>query len=103
MYNNTNNFEQPFLQRTALWIKPTSWLQFEGRLGYDYYDTYTKQVVLFHGFSEGFGPITEKNAKSTPISGLLQQGFGDNLLNINAVLRPTQGCKLYVFLLTAKP
>ncbi|MFA6817565.1 MAG: SusC/RagA family TonB-linked outer membrane protein [Bacteroidales bacterium] len=90
MYNNTNSFERNrFFGKTSLWIKPTSWLQFEGRLGYDYYDTYTKQVVLFHtDYPEGgFWSYNRKNAEvNADFLAYFNKTFGDNLLNINAVL-----------------
>ncbi|MEJ1729934.1 hypothetical protein SMA90_26735, partial [Escherichia coli] len=90
MYNNTNSFERNrFFGKTSLWIKPTSWLQFEGRLGYDYYDTYTKQVVLYHTDSPdgGFWSYNRKNAEiNADFLAYFNKTFGDNMLNINAVL-----------------
>lgn len=90
MYNNTNSFERNrFFGKTSLWIKPTSWLKFEGRLGYDYYDTYTKQVVLYHTDypDGGFWSYNRKNAEiNADFLAYFDKTFGDNLLSVNAVL-----------------
>jgi len=90
MYNNTNSFERNRLfGKTSLWIKPTSWLKFEGRLGYDYYDTYTKQVTLYHTDSPdgGFWSYNRKNAEiNADFLAYFDKTFGDNLLSVNAVL-----------------
>ena len=90
MYYNTNSFERNRLfGKTSLWIKPTSWLKFEGRLGYDYYDTYTKQVVLYHTDypDGGFWSYNRKNAEiNADFLAYFDKTFGDNLLSVNAVL-----------------
>ena len=90
MYNNTNSFERNrFFGKTSLWIKPTSWLKFEGRLGYDYYDTYTKQVVLYHTDypDGGFWSYNRKNAEiNADFLAYFDKTFGDNLLSVNTVL-----------------
>ncbi len=90
MYYNTNSFERNrFFGKTSLWIKPTSWLKFEGRLGYDYYDTYTKQVVLYHTDSPdgGFWSYNRKNAEiNADFLAYFDKTFGDNLLSVNAIL-----------------
>jgi len=90
MYYNTNSFERNRLfGKTSLWIKPTSWLKFEGRLGYDYYDTYTKQVVLYHTDypDGGFWSYNRKNTEiNADFLAYFDKTFGDNLLSVNAVL-----------------
>jgi len=90
MYYNTNSFERNrFFGKTSLWFKPTSWLKFEGRLGYDYYDTYTKQVVLYHTDypDGGFWSYNQKNSEiNADFLAYFDKTFGDNLLSVNAVL-----------------
>ncbi|MDD2329358.1 MAG: SusC/RagA family TonB-linked outer membrane protein [Bacteroidales bacterium] len=90
MYYNTNSFERNrFFGKTSLWIKPTSWLKFEGRVGYDYYDTYTKQVVLYHTDypDGGFWSYNRKNAElNADFLAYFNKTFGDNVFSVNAVL-----------------
>lgn len=89
MYNNTNNFERNRLMgKSSLWIKPTDWLKLEGRMGYDYYDTYTKQVVLYHTDNPdgGFWAYNRKNANlEADFLAYFDKTIGDNLLSINVV------------------
>lgn len=48
LYNNTNEFGRDrLLGKGSLWIKPTDWLKFEGRAGYDYYNSNTFQKCLY--------------------------------------------------------
>ncbi|HOO42957.1 MAG TPA: SusC/RagA family TonB-linked outer membrane protein, partial [Bacteroidales bacterium] len=90
MYYNTNSFERNrFFGKTSLWIKPTSWLKFEGRVGYDYYDTYTKQVVLYHTDypDGGFWSYNRKNSElNADFLAYFDKTFGDNIFSVNAVL-----------------
>lgn len=45
---NTNEYGRDrLLGKGSLWIKPTEWLKFEGRVGYDYYNSDTFQKALF--------------------------------------------------------
>lgn len=90
MHYNTNNFERNrFFGKASLWIKPTSWLKFEGRVGYDYYDTYTKQVVLYNTDypDGGFWSYNRKFAElNADFLAYFNKTFGDNLFNISAVV-----------------
>jgi hypothetical protein len=82
MYYNTNSFERNrFFGKTSLWIKPTSWLKLEGRVGYDYYDTYTKQVVLYHTDypDGGFWSYNRKNTElNADYLAYFDKTFGNN-------------------------
>ena len=42
VHKNVNEYTRNrFFGKSSLWLKPTDWLKFEGRLGYDYYDAET--------------------------------------------------------------
>lgn len=90
MYNNTNSFDRNrFMGKSSLWIKPTDWLKFEARVGYDYYDTYTKQVVLYHtDYPEGgFWAYNRKNGNlEADFLAYFSKTLGDNMFSINAVV-----------------
>lgn len=48
LYKNTNEYTRNrFIGKGSLWVKPTEWLKFEGRLGYDYYNDDTFQKCLY--------------------------------------------------------
>ena len=100
MYNNTNSYERNrFFGKTSLFIKPTEWFKLEGRVGFDYYDTYTKQVVLYHtSYPEGgFWSYNRKNANlEADIIAYFNKSFGDNLFSIDALVGANYRDQQYV-------
>ena len=55
MYKNTNPYKRNRLfGKTSLFIKPTDWLKFEARVGYDYWNTETsKHIAKNKNYSKG--------------------------------------------------
>ena len=48
LYNNTNSYDRDrVISKGSLFVKPTEWLKFEGRAGYDFYTDKTFQKVLY--------------------------------------------------------
>jgi len=48
LYNNTNSFDRDrVISKASIYIKPTDWLKFEGRMGYDFYADKTFQKTLY--------------------------------------------------------
>lgn len=48
LYNNTNAYDRDrLISKASVFIKPLSWLKFEGRLGYDFYYDKTFQKTLY--------------------------------------------------------
>lgn len=48
LHNNTNEYGRDrIIGKGSLWLKPAEWLKFEGRVGYDYYNSDTFQKTLF--------------------------------------------------------
>ena len=48
LYNNTNSYDRDrVISKGSLFVKPTDWLKFEGRAGYDFYTDKTFQKTLF--------------------------------------------------------
>lgn len=62
MNRNTNSYDRNrFIGKASVWIKPTDYLKFEGRIGYDYYNDGTFQQTLYHTDCPNgwFGETTE--------------------------------------------
>jgi TonB-linked SusC/RagA family outer membrane protein len=48
LYNNTNSYDRDrVISKGSIFFKPTDWLKFEGRAGYDFYHDNTFQKVLY--------------------------------------------------------
>ena len=48
LYNNTNGYDRDrVISKGSIFIKPTDWLKFEGRFGYDFYYDKTFQKALY--------------------------------------------------------
>jgi TonB-linked SusC/RagA family outer membrane protein len=48
LYNNTNSYDRDrVISKGSIFVKPTSWLKFEGRAGYDFYYDKTFQKTLY--------------------------------------------------------
>lgn len=78
---NTNAYERNRLfGKTSLYYKPFDYLKFEGRLGYDYYDTQANQNIHYNTDSpEGY--FRQYNQKQTEINAdfiaMFNKNFGD--------------------------
>jgi TonB-linked SusC/RagA family outer membrane protein len=48
LYNNTNSYDRDrVISKGSIFVKPTDWLKFEGRFGYDFYTDKTFQKTLY--------------------------------------------------------
>ena len=48
LYNNTNSYDRDrVITKGSIFVKPTDWLKFEGRFGYDFYYDKTFQKTLY--------------------------------------------------------
>lgn len=46
LYHNTNTYNRDrFIGKASVFIKPTDWLKFEGRIGYDHFDSNQRSIV----------------------------------------------------------
>ncbi|MFA7116743.1 MAG: SusC/RagA family TonB-linked outer membrane protein [Bacteroidales bacterium] len=90
MNKNTNELNRDRLfGKTSVWIKPTEWLKFEGRLGYDYYSKQTIRRTTYNTDypSGGFWDYNARNHEvNADILMYVNKTFFDGLLNLNAVL-----------------
>lgn len=82
---NTNSYDRNrFYGKTSLYIKPTDWLKFEGRMGLDHYDSNQFSRILWNidypnGYFRSFDrSMTEFNAD---FIAYVNKNFGDWALN----------------------
>ena len=90
VYENTNSYKRDrFFTKSSLYYQPFSWLKFEGRLGYDGYNsqTFEKHYIDRDEYSEGSGFLqtTTSNAElNLDFIASANKTFGD--FNISAIL-----------------
>lgn len=87
MYKNTNPYQRNrIFGKTSLFFKPTDWLKFEGRVGFDYYDTQSSNNITCNtDFPDGyFRQFNRKNSDlNADFIGYFDKSFGQ--LSVNAV------------------
>lgn len=86
MHKNLNEYERNRLYgKTSLWYKPFDFLKFEGRLGYDYYDSRMKRKVTYETDNpEGF--YRQYDQKQTEINADLIAYFNKTWGDFNVSL-----------------
>ena len=87
LYNNTNEYGRDrLIGKGSLWVKPTDWLKFEGRAGYDYYNSDTFQKCLYSSDCPNgwFNEVVDSRRElNLDFIAYFDKTFGD--ININAL------------------
>ena len=87
MYKNTNPYKRNRLfGKTSLFIKPTDWLKFEARVGYDYWNTETSNRIAYTtDYPNGYYRQFNRNQSdlNADFIGYFNKNFGK--LSINAL------------------
>ena len=87
VHKNVNEYTRNrFFGKSSLWLKPTDWLKFEGRLGYDYYDAETFSKTAYTT-DDPTGFFDLRDQKQTEVNADFVAYFNKNVgdLNINAI------------------
>lgn len=88
MNKNTNSYDRDrFIGKASLWLKPTDYLKFEGRVGYDYYNDGTFQKTLYHTDCPNgwFGETAENQHElNLDFIGYYDDKFGDFTVDVLA-------------------
>ena len=81
VYKNVNGYDRNrIIAKGSLWLKPTSWLKFEGRVGMDYYNDQTFQKAVFSTDLTGgwFGKTLENRTElNVDAIAYFDKQFGD--------------------------
>ena len=87
VHKNVNEYTRNrFFGKSSLWLKPTDWLKFEGRLGYDYYNAETFSKTAYNtDYPTGFFDLRDQ--KQTEVNADFVAYFNKNVgdLNINMI------------------
>ena len=81
VYKNTNSYDRNrVIAKGSLWIKPTSWLKFEGRVGMDLYNDQTFQKTVYSAdCADGWFGKTLENRTELNVDAIayFDKQFGD--------------------------
>lgn len=89
MYHNTTNYDRNrFIGKGSLWIKPTDWLKFEARIGYDTFFSNQKSVILWSvDYPDGW--YRDYDRRTTEINadfvGYFNKKFINNKFDVNVM------------------
>lgn len=85
LYNNTNSYtKNHIIGKASIYVKPTDWLKFEGRLGYDMYgaDTFQKHLYTTDTPNGWFGNTLENSQEiNADIMAFVDKTWGKFSLN----------------------
>lgn len=86
VYKNTNAYQRNRLfGKTSLFYNPFEFLKFEGRLGYDYYDTQANQHVVYNTDTPD-GWFRQYNQKQTELNADFIAYFNKNIADFSVSL-----------------
>lgn len=86
VYKNTNAYQRNRLfGKTSLFYNPFEFLKFEGRLGYDYYDTQANQHVVYNTDTPD-GWFRQYNQKQTELNADFIAYFNNNIADFSVSL-----------------
>lgn len=89
VYNNTNSYDRDrLIAKGSIFIKPTSWLKFEGRVGYDYYNSSLFNKVLYsEDCPKGFFNMVKdgRHEVNADFIGYFNKQFINNKLNVDVL------------------
>jgi len=83
VHKNLNEYTRNrFFGKSSLWLKPTDWLKFEGRLGYDFYDAETFSKTAYTT-DDPTGFFDLRDQKQTEVNADFVAYFNKNVGNLN--------------------